>query len=89
MVAHGADTEAVLKLAAEVAGHTPGVLSEPPPVALFDPGYTTTHLGFKLIFRVESRPAMGGVQSAVRVALLQRFQERGIPLPSIQMVFGK
>jgi small-conductance mechanosensitive channel len=86
IVAHGADLERVAGLAIEVAKHTPGVLADAAPVVLFDPGYTITHLGFKLVFQVEAQPQVGGVQSALRVALVERFLREGIALPSTQMV---
>lgn len=40
----------------------------------------------KLIFQVASHAERGGVQSAVRVRLLERFREHEVPLPAPERV---
>jgi small-conductance mechanosensitive channel len=81
LVALHADAEQVARIAMEVATSTEGVLEEPAPVLLFDPGVTPANMQFKLIFHVASQLSRGGVQSAVRVNLLKRFREENVPLP--------
>jgi small-conductance mechanosensitive channel len=86
MVAMEADADHVAAIAMEVAASTEGLLAEPSPVVLFDPGVTPNHLEFKLIFHVPDQLSKGMVQSRIRVRLLERFRETGIPLPSGQNV---
>lgn len=81
-----AEANLIAQLAMEVAGSTTGVLSEPAPVVLFDPGITPTGMQMKLIFHVASHMERGGVQSAIRVRLLELFREHQIPLPSADRV---
>lgn len=86
MAAMEADPEHVAAIAMEVAVSTQGVMAEPSPVVLFDPGVTPTHIQFKLIVHVPDQLSKGAVQSKIRVRLLERFRETGIPLPSNQNV---
>ncbi|HUS04724.1 MAG TPA: hypothetical protein VMZ52_00395, partial [Bryobacteraceae bacterium] len=69
-----------------VAAATPGVLAEPSPVVMFDPGITPTHMQMKLTVHVASQLQRGGVQSRIRVALLHRFREEKVPLPSTEKI---
>jgi small-conductance mechanosensitive channel len=55
-------------------------------VVLFDPGVTATYLQFKLVVHVADQLGKGAVQSRIRVRLLERFRETGVPLPSSQNV---
>ena len=84
LVAMEADPEQVAAIVMEVAGSTEGALTEPPPVVLFDPGITLTHMQFKLIVQVSDQMYKGAVQSRIRVRLLERFRDHGVPLPSTQ-----
>ena len=77
-----ADPDQVAAIAMEVAGSTEGALHDPPPVVVFDPGVTPTHLAFKLIVHAADQTSKGGVQSRIRVRLLERFRDHGVPLPS-------
>jgi small-conductance mechanosensitive channel len=81
-----ADANLIAQLAMEVAGSTAGVLPEPAPVVLFDPGITPTGMQLKLIFQVANHTERGGVQSAVRVRLFELFKEHQIPMPVMDRV---
>ncbi len=82
LVAHQADAEQVCRIALEEARRAEGVLTEPAPLCLCDPGVLATHLEFKLFVHVANRLQQGAVQSEIRMRLLQRFHEEGIPLPN-------
>jgi small-conductance mechanosensitive channel len=83
-----ADPDQVSRILLEVAGTTSGVLSEPAPVVLFDPGVTQSWMAFKLVFHVAGQTQKGGLQSALRLGALQRFRAEGVPLPSAAKVAG-
>jgi small-conductance mechanosensitive channel len=82
-VAMDADLEQVASIVMEVAASTQGVLADPAPVVFFDPGITPTHLQFKLVFQVADQMAKGPAQSMIKVRLLERFRDHGVPLPSV------
>jgi small-conductance mechanosensitive channel len=88
-VGHQADPEAVMTIARQEAAATSGVLTEPAPLVLMDPGVLPTHLEFKLLINVENRLQQGPVQSEVRLRLLRRFREEQIPLPPVEVAFGR
>ncbi len=84
LVGLDADPEQVTALIMEVAASTEEVMADPPPVVLFDPGVTQTHLQFKLVVQVLDQLTRGGVQSRLRVRLLESFRDHAIPLPAAQ-----
>jgi small-conductance mechanosensitive channel len=86
LVAHDADAALVCRIALAEAAQTPGVLADPAPICLCDPGVLPTHLQFSLIVGVASRGEQGGVLSAIRLRLLERFREEGVPLPDLETV---
>jgi small-conductance mechanosensitive channel len=77
-----ADPDQIASIALDVAADTDGVLREPAPTVLFDPGVTLTHIQMKMLVHVGSQPSAGGVVSAVKVGMLRRFREEGVPLPA-------
>jgi small-conductance mechanosensitive channel len=77
-----ADPDQIASIALDVAGETEGVLKEPAPTVLFDPGVLLTHIQMKMLIHVASQATSGGIVSAVRVGILQRFREQGVPLPA-------
>jgi small-conductance mechanosensitive channel len=81
-----ADPDQVAHLALDVAQKTDGVLADPTPVVLFDPGVTAISLQFKLIVNVADQLQKGGVQSLVRLGLLKAFREHKVPLPAAETV---
>ncbi|MEO8126965.1 MAG: mechanosensitive ion channel family protein [Bryobacteraceae bacterium] len=86
LVALDADPEQVAAIVMEVAGSTEGALHDPSPVLLFDPGMTLTHMQFKLVVQVADQGSRGAVQSRIRLRLLERFRDHGVPLPSQKTV---
>jgi small-conductance mechanosensitive channel len=86
LVAHDADPVLVCQIALEEARGTEGVLAEPAPVCLCDPGVLPTHLQFTLAVNVARRDDQGPVLSRIRLRLLTRFREEGVPLPNLDVV---
>ncbi len=84
-VAHDADAEQVCRAAVDEALRVDGVLSDPAPVCLCDPGVLPTHLEFKLYVNVAARQQQGRVASDIRVRLLRRFRAENIPLPKAEL----
>jgi small-conductance mechanosensitive channel len=76
-----ADARAIRRIALEVAASTEGVLKDPAPLFLLDPGATPTHLQAKLFVGVENKLKQGLVASAIRMRMLERFREESISLP--------
>lgn len=85
LVGHEADPEQVCRIALEEASQVKGVLQDPPPACLCDPGVLPTHLQFKLLVHVASRLDQGGVQSTIRLRLLRRFRAENVPLPEAEL----
>lgn len=77
-----ADPDQIAAIALDVASETEGVLREPAPTVLFDPGVMLTHIQMKMFINVASQAMSGGIVSAVRVGILHRFREQGVPLPA-------
>jgi len=86
LVAQEADPEQVSRIVSEEAAGVDGVLEQPPPVVLCDPGVLPTHLQFKLLINIESRLQQGRIQSEIRLRLLRRFREEGVPLPELEKI---
>jgi small-conductance mechanosensitive channel len=63
-----------------------GMLSDPAPVLLFDPGITLTHMQFKLVMHCANPLERGLVQSRARAIIHEAFQREGIPYPSPERV---
>jgi small-conductance mechanosensitive channel len=82
LVSHEADAEQVCRIALEEAGRADGVLEDPAPVCLCDPGVLPTHLQFKLLVNVASRADQGHAASDIRMRLLRRFRDENVPLPA-------
>jgi small-conductance mechanosensitive channel len=80
LVAHEAEPEQVRRIALEEAV-VEGVLEQPAPVVLCDPGVLPTHLQFKLLVNIQNRSEQGRIQSEIRLRLLERFRAQGVPLP--------
>jgi len=76
-----AEAAAIERIAMEVAASTAGALKDPAPLFLFDPGVTPTHIQAKLFVGVGDKLQQGLVTSAIRMRILERFRELGIPLP--------
>lgn len=83
MVAHEADSDQVKRIALEEAAAADGVLKDPAPAFLCEPGVLATHTQYKLLVTVESRPRQGAIHSDIRMAIMRRFREEGVPLPVV------
>jgi small-conductance mechanosensitive channel len=81
LVSHKADAEQVRRIALEEAARVEGVLADPAPLFLCDPGVLPTHLRCKLVVQIADRSALGRIQSEIRTRLLARFRDEGVPLP--------
>jgi small-conductance mechanosensitive channel len=77
-----ADPDAVTRVAIEEARAADGVLAEPAPVVVFDPGLTPTHMQFKLVIWAKGKAGVGLIQSDIRLRVLRRFRAESIPLPA-------
>lgn len=65
----------------QALGEVHGLMSEPEPLARFNPGFGEDGLGFLLIVRVGSFVDQFAVQSELRRRILERFRVEGIELP--------
>lgn len=82
--AHHADIVRITALALEAASQVDGVLDEPKPSVVFDPGIQPTHLSMKLVVHVASITARGPVQSALRRKLWEGFVRESLPFPEVR-----
>lgn len=91
-VHHTADIEVVERLARESAAEAleagEGVLADPPPAFVFDPGPLPTHFHCKLLVAVADRTQIGLVRSAIRVRLVKKFQTHDVPFPLGERLIG-
>jgi small-conductance mechanosensitive channel len=79
-VAYGSDPRKVMDLMLEVARNQPLVLTMPEPHVEFL-RYGETGLDFELRFYLADLFTGMGVRNAIRIELLERFQEEGVELP--------
>lgn len=79
-----ADVGKAEKIALAAAAETEGVLTDPAPILLADPGMTATHLQYKLAFRVPQQTQGGVLKTRVVNRILAEFRKEGIPLPEIR-----
>ena len=63
-----------------------GVLPEPAPVVMFDPGVLPTHIAMKLIVHVSTVHQRGPVQSKLRKEIFEAFRRESIPFPVVRPV---
>jgi small-conductance mechanosensitive channel len=66
IAAHHADPDSIAAIAMDAAAETRGVLEEPAPSVLFDPGVLPTHIQMKLIVHVPDRIERGRIQKVCR-----------------------
>lgn len=77
-VSSRSDHNLVRKLALEAAMSTEGVLADPAPIVLADPGWTPTHLELKLVIWCERRLGSGLTKSAVAFRILDSLAAAGV-----------
>jgi small-conductance mechanosensitive channel len=71
----------LLEVAQKGAGDIPGLLAEPAPAVMFDPGFGDSALGFTLLFQVAEFSNQYRVRHELRKRILRRFREEGIGIP--------
>jgi small-conductance mechanosensitive channel len=85
VASHEADADWIAATALAVATQAQGVLPEPAPAVMFDPGVLPTHLQMKLLFHVADRSHRGPVQSAIRTEIYRKFRSAGVPFPTVRV----
>jgi small-conductance mechanosensitive channel len=85
IVGFDADLERVRRIALEEARGADGVLANPEPVVLFNPGALPTHLQFTLVFHVPDVARRPGVQSEIRLRIYNRLRAERVPLPPLPL----
>ncbi len=81
-----ADAARVREIVLEEALATEGVLREPAPAVLFDPGLTPTHQQYRLFVHVAHQADRGTVASTVNLRLLERFRAESVPLAAADQI---
>ncbi len=71
----------LLEVARQGAEDIPGLLAEPAPAVMFDPGFGDSALGFTLLFQVAEFSNQYRVRHELRKRILRRFREEGIGIP--------
>lgn len=84
-----ADAARVRDLILAEALATAGVLAEPAPVVLFDPGLTPAHQQFRLLVHIAEQTQRGTVVSAIQLRLVERFRAEGVPLAEAYLPFPR
>jgi small-conductance mechanosensitive channel len=84
-VSYAADPDQVervlLEVAKQGAGEIPGMLAEPAPSVVFDPGFGDSALGFTLNYQVAEFSRQFGVRHELRKRILRRLRQEGIEIP--------
>jgi small-conductance mechanosensitive channel len=84
-VSYGSDSDRVEAILLEEvkrgANEIPGMLADPPPSVVFDPGFGDSGLGFTVNYQVEEFAAQVAVRSDLRRRILRRFVVEGIEIP--------
>jgi small-conductance mechanosensitive channel len=77
-----ADAERVAAIIMDSINGLEGMLTDPAPILLFDPGITLTHMQFKLVMHCANPLERGLVQSRARALIHEALQREAIPYPS-------
>ena len=84
MVSHAADmdrVEAILLEIVEQAVHdVPGMVADPPPNIMFNPGFCEAGLGFEVNFQVAEFVAQYSVRNEIRKRIYRRLKAEGIEI---------
>jgi small-conductance mechanosensitive channel len=84
-VGYGSDPERIERVLLDIgrqgAQEIPGMLAEPGPSVVFDPGFGESSLGFTLNYHVAEFADQGGVRHELRKRIFHRFREEGIEIP--------
>jgi small-conductance mechanosensitive channel len=84
VAAHHADPNQIAALAMDAAAATQGVLQEPAPVVVFDPGVLATHMQMKMLVYVPTVLDRTRLQSEIRARIHDAFIREGIPFPEVR-----
>jgi small-conductance mechanosensitive channel len=71
----------LLEIATSGANDIPGLLADPAPFVMFDPGFGDSSLDFTLIYQVAEFVNQYKVRHELRKRILRRFREEGINIP--------
>ena len=82
--AHEADPDRIAAIAMDAATGVEGVLDDPAPVVLFDPGVLPTHVQMKMLVHVRTIADRGPAQSRIRLRIAEGFRREGIPFPVVR-----
>lgn len=85
MLGLDADMGKAEKIAVVAALGTEGVLTEPAPSLVADPGMQATHLQYRLAFRVALHTQEGSIRTQVVNRMLDGFRKGGVPMPEARM----
>ena len=84
-VSYDSDPDEIERLLLEVAGRgtgeIPGLLAEPAPFVMFDPGFGDSALGFTLYYQVAEFVNQFRVRHELRKRIFRRFREAGVKIP--------
>jgi small-conductance mechanosensitive channel len=84
VVSHGSDLDRVeailLEVAQQSAQEVPGMVAEPAPNVMFDPGFTDSGLGFKVGVQVAEFVAQFGVRNELRKRIYRRLKAEGVQI---------
>jgi len=71
----------LLDIAAQGAREIPGMLADPAPSVMFDPGFGDSALDLTLNYQVAEFASQFTVRHELRKRIFRRFREEGIPIP--------
>ncbi len=84
-VSYDSDLDQVERVLQEVAsagaGEIPGMLPEPAPSVMLDPGFGDSFLGFTVSFQVAEFASQFRVRHELRKRIFRRFRQEGISIP--------
>lgn len=81
MLGLDADVGKAEKIALAAVRATEGVLADPAPMLLADPGMQPTHLQYRLLFRVPRQTQAGLIRTQVVNRMLEGFRKEGVQMP--------
>jgi small-conductance mechanosensitive channel len=85
MVSYSADAERVeailLEIVERAVKEVPGMVADPGPNVMFDPGFAESGLGFTVNYHVAEFVAQYGARNEMRKRIYRRLREEGIDIP--------
>ena len=71
----------LLEIGKQAASEVPGMLADPAPSVMLDPGFGAWSLNFQLGFQIAEFSNQASVRNELRKRILRRFREEGIEIP--------